>query len=432
MMRKLIFILLTSILSVSLLAQNGRFSATGDYDEDEKVPSGFGLEKIYVFKNLSSSTISYETSSSHTVSVYSYQNSMSDRTEIIHPQSGKTMYTISNLPDSRGLLVNDNGQWRSVWIIDYNLHKPQIHSIRTEESDDRCEVLKLVIEKDDHLEFRGTGGQVGSINRKYDIIYQVQEWDDDNSVFVKKEHIEDNLNIGTELILDRIVPNMNTQFTIRGDQFGKKFGIVSESMSDEYQAVRVEAHIKAIQAPKNAQNEGQGEVKLGGSAPVDIEFFGYGNEPVVYYYTWFVYNTKDMENPVARYTDQNFDYTFQQAGNYEVVLEIANGESTCVTTEKVSFEISESDLDIPNFFSPGSSPGSHDEFKVYYKSLIKYHCVIFNRWGNKVFETRDPAQGWDGRYKGRLVNPGVYFYSIEATGSEGKKYKRGGDINILR
>ncbi len=46
-------------------------------------------------------------------------------------------------------------------------------------------------------------------------------------------------------------------------------------------------------------------------------------------------------------------------------------------------------------------------------------------------ELRDPSQGWDGKYKGTLVKPGVYYYVIKATGADGKQYNLSGDINIV-
>ena len=56
----------------------------------------------------------------------------------------------------------------------------------------------------------------------------------------------------------------------------------------------------------------------------------------------------------------------------------------------------------------------------------------FDRYGNKMIEFDDPSKGWDGKYKGKYVKPGVYYYVIEAKGADGKEYKKKGDINILR
>ena len=43
----------------------------------------------------------------------------------------------------------------------------------------------------------------------------------------------------------------------------------------------------------------------------------------------------------------------------------------------------------------------------------------------------DPSQGWDGRYAGKEVPAGVYYYVINAEGADGKQYKLSGDINII-
>ena len=44
----------------------------------------------------------------------------------------------------------------------------------------------------------------------------------------------------------------------------------------------------------------------------------------------------------------------------------------------------------------------------------------------------DPSMGWDGKYKGKLVPAGVYFYVIKAKGSDDKKYNLSGDINVIK
>ena len=56
---------------------------------------------------------------------------------------------------------------------------------------------------------------------------------------------------------------------------------------------------------------------------------------------------------------------------------------------------------------------------------------MFNRWGLEMAHLTHPSRGWDGRYKGKLVPSGVYYYVITATGTDGQEYKLAGDINIL-
>ena len=94
--------------------------------------------------------------------------------------------------------------------------------------------------------------------------------------------------------------------------------------------------------------------------------------------------------------------------------------------------IGEAKLDIPNAFSPEGSPGVNDEWKVSYRSLVEYECHIFNRWGKELFSSREPSEGWDGRYGGKYVPSGVYFYVIKAKGADGVEYNRSGDINIIK
>lgn len=183
---------------------------------------------------------------------------------------------------------------------------------------------------------------------------------------------------------------------------------------------------------KQEQNDGSYTEELGGSAPCRI-FFEAQPRDASLFYTWRIYEKADPNSPFIKYTDMDFNYTFEKAGTYTVKLEVADPTSDWyVDAAPVSFEISESYLKVPNYFSPNDSPGVNDVFKVEYQSLVSFKCTIFNRWGVKLYQWNDPDQGWDGTYKGKSVKPGVYFYVIEATGSEGKRYKEMGDINILR
>lgn len=178
-----------------------------------------------------------------------------------------------------------------------------------------------------------------------------------------------------------------------------------------------------------------------GPAPFLVRFYGNGkgDDPSGYYFSWYIYHvpyntssSSEWGEPIARYTDRNFYYTFDQSGSYHIVLEVASEDSQEILTDEITIKVPVSELKMPNFFTPGDSPGINDVWRVYHKSIIKFQCTIFNRWGVKLYQYSDPNGGWDGKYKGTRVKPGVYFYVIVATGSEGKRWKEMGDINILK
>ncbi len=62
-----------------------------------------------------------------------------------------------------------------------------------------------------------------------------------------------------------------------------------------------------------------------------------------------------------------------------------------------------------------------------------YDFCIFNRWGNLIFETNDPAIGWNGKDGGsRAVQEGLYFYLITYTSSRGEYFQRKGSVTLLK
>jgi gliding motility-associated-like protein len=436
-MRKLPVLLFISLLTVSMQAQ---MVVSGIYYEYKDNLSGTGVDKVYLFSTLNNATITYA-SSAVSVSFYRYTNALSDKEKIpdsdisTFSSGNTTTYVISDLQNGKGYLVEENGGTSApVWIIDYSRRQPVLNSIEAIENEDKCELLKLFVNKSENeLAFYGVSGNKRDIPRKYTVSYTDQEWDESDHLFKNKTVELKDREIGTEIIIS--APLMNTQFKLHGDQFAEHFNIAKEIVSQPYTAIAVESHIVAEKEERNIPNEMNTEEggSIVGSAPVVINFYEYANEPVSSFYTWLIYNRNDLENPVARYTDKDIRYTFGQSGDFVVKLEVADRNSICVDTVSVSVKVTESELqEPPNYFTPDSSPGVNDEFRVAYKSLIKFKCTIFNRWGTKLYQWTDPAKGWDGKYNGKYVNTGVYFYVIEAEGSDGIKYKKGGDINILR
>jgi gliding motility-associated-like protein len=87
---------------------------------------------------------------------------------------------------------------------------------------------------------------------------------------------------------------------------------------------------------------------------------------------------------------------------------------------------------VPNLFSPNGD-GNNDSFCFYGTDCIeKFHVQIFDRWGNKVFDSEDRDVCWDGSYKSKLMDPGVYVYKVEAFTYQKKILNRNGNVTLIR
>ena len=171
-------------------------------------------------------------------------------------------------------------------------------------------------------------------------------------------------------------------------------------------------------------------------APAVIRFNAYANKPVASRFVWKIYNIEEPEKMLIQYNGEELDYSFNHAGTFIARLEVSDRTGLCSNDDNEDHEfridITETEMTIPNAFSPGDTPGVNDAFKVRYKSIVTFQGWIFNRWGNELFHWSDPAQGWDGKYRGSYVPAGAYYYLIEYTGTDGKKRVKTGDINVFR
>ena len=69
-------------------------------------------------------------------------------------------------------------------------------------------------------------------------------------------------------------------------------------------------------------------------------------------------------------------------------------------------------LQMPSAFTPNKD-GVNDRFTSIYSCLPEeYGISIYNRWGEKVFESNNPGRPWDGTYKGQVVAPDTYIYYL--------------------
>ena len=84
---------------------------------------------------------------------------------------------------------------------------------------------------------------------------------------------------------------------------------------------------------------------------------------------------------------------------------------------------------IPNAFTPNGD-GINDTFGIKGEGSFAYTLVIFNRWGEKVFESKNPNQQWDGTFHSKPVQQGEYVYQLTASGRDYKGQT--GTITLLR
>lgn len=106
--------------------------------------------------------------------------------------------------------------------------------------------------------------------------------------------------------------------------------------------------------------------------------------------------------------------------------------SGCTDTACVKVEVRCPALFIPSAFSPNAS-GTNDILCVEGNDCIAFMLFrIYNRWGNKVFETMDPKTCWDGLHNGQPLNAGVFVYHLNATLSNGETVEQQGNITLVR
>ncbi len=86
---------------------------------------------------------------------------------------------------------------------------------------------------------------------------------------------------------------------------------------------------------------------------------------------------------------------------------------------------------LPNAFVPGRG-GENAYFKIYGEGIKQVRWSIYDRWGEKLFESTRQDIGWDGTYKGTLVSPGVYVYFVEAEYLDGQRETYQGSVTVVR
>lgn len=91
----------------------------------------------------------------------------------------------------------------------------------------------------------------------------------------------------------------------------------------------------------------------------------------------------------------------------------------------------ERDVYLPNAFSPNGD-NNNDVFRIRSNFIDQVEMAIYDRWGEKIFETTDKNTWWDGTYKGNLLPPDVYAYYFKVRCIDGDTYFKKGNVTLIR
>lgn len=427
--------LIVSIFSfITIFALNAAVSFTGTTHKviTEKPEASTGLNHIYVLNSLNGVQMIYTASTTSPVTWYKYSNLGGGYAEEVAgvKQSGKT-YTL-NLTSSgdMGYIIEEGSNRYYCWVVDHSQHSLTLNSLGFATEQD-CDMTELIFQGSaKRIVYYTINGQAKELNRDIKLTYNTLEYNEASETYdqvvAKKSFSYLNSVFRTN------APLCNTEFTLSGDKYLKAWGMEESITSEYFNTLAVEAKTSATQTIRENDNEQKDETPLGGSAPCEIEFKAICTDAAIFQ-EWQMATDADFENITMRINEPITTYTFREHGTTYVRFVASNAAGSCnYYSDTYEVFVGESRLECPNAFSPDASEGVNDEWKVSYKSLISFECYIFNRWGVKVAEFTDPAQGWDGKYNGKYVPSGVYYYVIKAEGADGKKYKLNGDINIIK
>ncbi|HTO37535.1 MAG TPA: gliding motility-associated C-terminal domain-containing protein [Brumimicrobium sp.] len=152
----------------------------------------------------------------------------------------------------------------------------------------------------------------------------------------------------------------------------------------------------------------------------EVQFYATGSSPNgSYVWTPEKYLSCDScRNPIA-YPPVSKNYTVE-----------FTDENGCKATNDVRIHF-EGIIYVPNTFTPNSDE-FNNEFLVVGGNIREFEIIIFNRWGEIVYESKDISVGWDGTYAGQYAKDGTYVWKIKYTDTENNQKELVGHVNLLR
>lgn len=466
--RHLIFtitLVITSLFSFSCKAGGLKFRGNLLKVLEESPEKSTGLDKIYICYDTADVDFIYTSPAPHSVKIYKYSNLGGGfAEEIRNVEYGDSEVIVNGIEGNMGYIIDSGDKKEYYWIVDYLPYRLSLTSVIYSDEQD-CDATLLNIEgSGGPIHYFTINGQQKTLSREIKIKYATQVRSKDSTGFVEEMETKIFESLNATM---RIVPPVYcaTSYTVEGDRFLEKWNWKESVESSVYNPHAVAIFTEVSQGNSTVGSRSSGddfsdegdsenssdnndessenkedasniittgtEDRLGGSAPVDISFTSYSTQGVLHH-EWQMAKDPEFKEVEYRFNVQDLDYTFTEEGSFYLRYIGSNSDGSCeAISDTYTVKIGGSELLCPNAFSPDGD-GVNDKWKVAYRSLLDFECWIFDRFGAEIYHFKDPSDGWDGTRNGKPVKSGVFYYVIQATGADGKKYKKSGDINILR
>ena len=123
-------------------------------------------------------------------------------------------------------------------------------------------------------------------------------------------------------------------------------------------------------------------------------------------------------------------YIIVSSGMYSIT--VSNDCGIVKDSVRITVKDCKSYLDVPTAFSPNGD-GLNDVLYAEGRNIENFSFIIYDRWGQKIFESNNVTEGWDGSFKGKTLEAATFMYFISATAtSDGKKIEKKGNVTLIR